>query len=89
MPPDDPKQTEGTVSGLGPATRPGIPQGYSEQRTSTPPSAPLFGQGRYDPATAAINRSTPGNGRIDPAELPPPSTTAVDLATLARRAGRK
>jgi hypothetical protein len=50
MPPDDPKQTEGTVSGLGPATRPGIPQGYSVTSVSTPPSAPLYNQQRFDPA---------------------------------------
>jgi hypothetical protein len=64
-----------------------VPQGYSEQRRSQPPSAPLFSAGRYDPATAAIYRNT--LGRLAPAELPPPSTTAIDTATLARKAGKR
>jgi hypothetical protein len=41
--PDDPRQTNGTMSGLGPATRPGVPQGYSVTSTSTPPSTPRYG----------------------------------------------
>jgi hypothetical protein len=65
-----------------------VPQGYSEQRTSQPPTAPLYNRNPagYDPATAAQVRSTLG---IAPGELPPPSTVAIDTATLARKAGRR
>jgi hypothetical protein len=49
---DDPKQAPGEISGLGPATKPGVPEGNSTTQTSTPPSAKRYG-------IEYVERSTP------------------------------
>jgi hypothetical protein len=60
--PDDPRQTNGTVSGIGPATRPGVPQGYSVTSTSTPPTAPLYGE-RSTPVTTLADMARHAGAR--------------------------
>jgi hypothetical protein len=61
------------MSGLGPATTPGVPEGVSGTSTSVPPSAPRFGP-ILDPATG------------QPIER---SRVAISIDALAKRAGRR
>jgi hypothetical protein len=53
--------------------KPTVPQGFSVQSTSVPPSAPIYGSEQHDPATQAVMRSTP----------------VSSLDELAKRAGRR
>jgi hypothetical protein len=77
--PDDPRQTNGTMSGLGPATRPGVPQGYSVTSTSTPPSAPLYGS---TPATSLADMARRAGARDQTAR--DQTALGLSLATLYR-----